>query len=80
MWLLHRYSVECGCFIGIARNEERGQEAVKSLQSKGLNPLFHKLDLDDVNSPTQLASFIREKHGGLDILINNAGIAYEVIF
>jgi len=60
-----------------ARNEERGLDAVKSLKSKGYAPYFHQLDLEDSNSSTQLAAFIKEKYGGLDILINNAGMAYK---
>ena len=31
-----------------ARNEERGQDAIKLLQAEGLNPKFHQLDIDSL--------------------------------
>jgi carbonyl reductase 1 len=39
---------------------------------------FHELAIDDQQSVDRFAVFIREKHGGLDILINNAGISIKV--
>ncbi len=55
----------------------RGQEAVKLLSSEGLNPKFHQLDINDLNSITIAAAFFKEKYGGVDILINNAAIAFK---
>lgn len=57
-----------------ARNEKRGLEAVNNLKSMGLNPEFHLLDVSDENSVKDFANFIKTKHGGLDVLVNNAGI------
>ncbi|XP_075985287.1 carbonyl reductase [NADPH] 1-like [Anticarsia gemmatalis] len=56
------------------RNEKRGQEAVKMLNEQGLKPLFHQLDVTDSNSVKIFAEFIKIKHGGFDVLVNNAGI------
>jgi len=61
-----------------ARNEERGTAAVKELQKEGLSPKFHQLDITDHSSIVRLRDFLMEKYGGLDILINNAAIAYPV--
>uniref|UniRef100_A0A3Q3AXJ0 Carbonyl reductase 1 n=1 Tax=Kryptolebias marmoratus TaxID=37003 RepID=A0A3Q3AXJ0_KRYMA len=61
-----------------ARQVGRGQAAVESLASEGLKPLFHQLDIDDVNSITTAAAFFKDKYGGVDVLINNAGIAFGV--
>ncbi|KAM3606468.1 uncharacterized protein V6R79_017109 [Siganus canaliculatus] len=61
-----------------ARDVSRGEEAVKCLTSEGLNPMFHQLDINDVNSVATAASFFKEKYGGVDILVNNAGIAFRV--
>lgn len=55
----------------------RGQEAVQSLASEGLKPLFYQLDIDDLSSITSAAAFFKEKYGGVDVLINNAGIAFK---
>ncbi len=63
-----------------ARDEGRGKEAVAALEREGLHPKFHQLDIDDVESIQRLGSFLSEKYGGLDLLVNNAAIAYKVFF
>jgi len=62
----------------LARDQARGQEAVASLEKEGLHPKFHQLDIDDPESVKCLRQFLVDTYGGLDILINNAGIAYSV--
>lgn len=57
-----------------ARNEERGRNAIKQMKAKGLNPLYHQLLVTDEESVKTCADYIKSKHGGLDILINNAGV------
>ncbi|XP_073337727.1 carbonyl reductase [NADPH] 1 [Pagrus major] len=61
-----------------ARDVGRGEEAVQSLSSEGLKPLFHQLDINDVSSITTAAAFFKQKYGGVDVLVNNAGIAFKV--
>ncbi|KAM3934654.1 carbonyl reductase [NADPH] 1-like [Leptodactylus fuscus] len=61
-----------------ARNPKLGEEAVQALNKEGLCPLFHQLDINDPNSIRTLRDFLKEKYGGLDVLINNAGIAFKV--
>ncbi|XP_061601496.1 carbonyl reductase [NADPH] 1 [Cololabis saira] len=61
-----------------ARDVGRGQEAVQALSSEGLKPLFHQLDINDLNSIITAAAFFKEKYGEVDILVNNAGIAFKV--
>ena len=65
-------------FIITARNEQLGQEAVKQLNAEGLQPKFHRLDLNDTNSIEKLKTFLQTTYGGLDILVNNAGMAFKV--
>ncbi len=60
-----------------SRSEERGTEAVKELKKEGLDVKFHQLDIDDRDSILKLRDFLKENYGGLDILINNAGIAFK---
>ena len=60
-----------------SRNEERGQAAVKELESEGLKVKFHQLDIDDVESVKRLKDDIVSAYGGIDILVNNAGIAFK---
>ncbi|GIY73899.1 carbonyl reductase 1 [Caerostris extrusa] len=61
-----------------ARNEERGKSAVEKLKAEGLNPKFHLLDIEDIDSIKSLAAFIKSEYGGLDVLVNNAAIAYKM--
>eukprot|EP00058_Branchiostoma_floridae_P009646 XP_002595134.1 hypothetical protein BRAFLDRAFT_118600 [Branchiostoma floridae] len=70
----------CKQFDGIVyltgRNEKLGQEAVQKLKSEGLNPSFHQLDITNDQSIQALKQHLQDKHGGLDVLVNNAGFAY----
>jgi len=66
-----------GDVILTSRDEGRGQEALKSLQGEGLNPKFHQLDIDDAASVERLRDFLTQQYGGLDVLVNNAGIAFK---
>lgn len=53
-----------------ARNEKRGLEATSKLQESGLsNVVFHQLDVLDTASVQDLAKFVQEKFGRLDILV-----------
>ena len=45
----------------------------------GLKPEFHLLDINNENSIQNFADFIKEKHDGIDVLVNNAAIAYKVL-
>ncbi|KAG9348793.1 hypothetical protein JZ751_029110 [Albula glossodonta] len=61
-----------------ARDVGRGTAAIESLKTEGLNPLFHQLDITDPASVRCARDFFKEKYGGLDVLINNAGIAFKM--
>lgn len=63
-----------------ARNVERGMQAAKEVNEKvkeGNLVQFHQLDIDDEESVKTLALFMKEKYGGIDVLINNAAIAFK---
>ena len=60
-----------------ARNEERGLKAIEDLKLEGLNAKFHQLDIDNEESIKKLAEFLKNTYGGLDVLVNNAGIAFN---
>uniref|UniRef100_A0AC34QCY4 Carbonyl reductase n=1 Tax=Panagrolaimus sp. JU765 TaxID=591449 RepID=A0AC34QCY4_9BILA len=64
-----------------ARNVELGENAVKKLTtelgSKQKSKIaFHQLEITDENSVKKLAEYLKKTHGGLDVLINNAGFLY----
>ena len=61
-----------------SRDVGRGQEAVKQLNELNLKPKFHQLDIDDQQSVNTFQEYIKNTYGGVDILVNNAAIAYKV--
>ena len=61
-----------------SRNEARGLEAMKQLESEGLKVKFHQFDIDDIKSIERLRDDIVAAYGGIDVLVNNAGIAFKV--
>ncbi|CAG9836456.1 unnamed protein product [Diabrotica balteata] len=72
----------CERFNGIvyltARDANRGKLAVAQLEKENnLKPVFHQLDINDQNSVDSFKDFIKKEHGGLDLLINNAAIAFK---
>ena len=62
-----------------ARDIGRGQKAVALLNSEGLDPKFHQLDISSQESIDTLKKFIEEKYGGVDVLVNNAGMSRKYI-
>ncbi|XP_067663236.1 carbonyl reductase [NADPH] 1-like [Haliotis asinina] len=60
-----------------SRDEGRGQAAIADLNKEGLQPKFHQLDINDRSSIERLKSFLQTTYGGLDVLVNNAAIAYK---
>lgn len=60
-----------------ARDEARGRAAVEKLTSQGLNVAFHPLDIANKSSIDDFAKWLQTKYGGLDILVNNAAVAFK---
>ena len=48
------------------------------LEKLGLHPYYHQLDIDDESSVTRIRDYLKEKYGGLDVLVNNAAIAFKM--
>lgn len=67
-----------GLTVVLTSRETRvGEEAMKIMQERGLNVVFHQLDIVDPASIETFSEWIKEKYGGLDILINNAGVNFN---
>ncbi|XP_041485649.1 carbonyl reductase [NADPH] 1-like [Lytechinus variegatus] len=71
---LCRHYGQDGIVYLTARNEGRGLAAVELLKKEGLDPRFHLLDVTDNESIDELRNHLEKEHGGIDILINNAGV------
>jgi len=63
--------------VNTARDEGRGKAAVAELEKEGLHSKYHQLDIDDQASIEKFKKFLSDKYGGLDVLVNNTGVAYE---
>lgn len=61
-----------------SRDVTRGHQAVEKLKQEGLAPVFHQLDITDQKSILGLKKTIHDKYGGIDVLVNNAAIAYNM--
>ncbi|WP_414753788.1 SDR family oxidoreductase [Anabaena sp. CCY 9910] len=57
-----------------SRDEAKGKTAAGKLQAEGLDVVAYPLDVTSEKSSQQLAKFIRDEFGKVDILINNAAI------
>ncbi|XP_015888560.2 (+)-neomenthol dehydrogenase [Ziziphus jujuba] len=61
-----------------SRDTNVGLEAAKVLQEGGLNVFFHQLDVLDPLSMSNFADWLKKNYGGLDILINNAAVNFNI--
>ncbi|XP_060867378.1 carbonyl reductase [NADPH] 3-like [Metopolophium dirhodum] len=61
-----------------ARDVGRGEAAVGRLNELGLKPKFHQLDVTDTDSVAAFAAFVAHSYAGIDVLVNNAAIAFKV--
>ena len=59
------------------RNVDLGEAAAKELQSAGCDVVFRQLDICDPSSIESVRASIEKDFGGLDILVNNAAIAFK---
>ena len=60
-----------------SRNESLGKAAVAELEKLGHHPHYHQLDIDDESSVIRIRDYMKEKYGGLDVLVNNAAVAMK---
>ncbi|MBB6612595.1 SDR family oxidoreductase [Pontibacter sp. Tf4] len=67
---------KAGAYVLIAdADKEARQEAVARLSKENLTIDFIACDVSSEQQVIDLLQYVREKHGQLDVLINNAGIA-----
>ena len=67
-----------GDVILASRDLSRGREAVRKLEAQGLKPKLHQLEIDNPQSVSAVKDFLLKEYGGLDLLVNNAAIAFPV--
>jgi NAD(P)-dependent dehydrogenase (short-subunit alcohol dehydrogenase family) len=62
-----------------ARDPEKGERAARKLRGEGVDAHFCKLDVTNKEDHRAVFTFLKDKFGRLDILINNAGISAEAL-
>lgn len=71
----------CKRFKGVvyltSRDINRGKDAVAKLNKEGLHPNFHQLDITEPKSIERFRDYLNTNYGGIDILVNNAAIAFK---
>ncbi len=66
---------EAGAAVALgARREDRLKELAEKIESKGGRAVALKVDVSDASSAQAFIEGTRDQLGGLDILINNAGV------
>lgn len=69
---------ECGAHVVIAEIDPAvGEEGLAALKGKGLSAELERLDVTKSAECTALADRLVERHGRVDILVANAGIAFN---
>jgi NAD(P)-dependent dehydrogenase (short-subunit alcohol dehydrogenase family) len=60
-----------------ARNMQEGRPLVNKIREEWKTAWFHQLDVTDEQSVSDVADYVKDTFGSLDVLINNAGIMIE---
>lgn len=61
-----------------SRESSTGLEAANVLKELGFSVDFHQLDVLDSLSIKKFAEWIEQTYGGIDVLVNNAGVNYNL--
>jgi NAD(P)-dependent dehydrogenase (short-subunit alcohol dehydrogenase family) len=57
----------------VSRTREKLEEVAKQVEEKGGTAHVHPADLSDLEDIDRLAQEVLDEHGGVDVLVNNAG-------
>ena len=73
--LLAQQFKDTGIVYFTARNDQDGQKVMTELGRDGVSVQYLVFDLADEKASQHLAHFMKERHGGVDILVQNGGYA-----
>lgn len=63
-----------GCIVAFnGRDEAKGAECLKALKDEGINAEYYNFDVTNEELVDKHIKAIGEKHGRIDVLVNNAG-------
>jgi 3-oxoacyl-[acyl-carrier protein] reductase len=58
--------------------DSEGGKVVDEIAGKGGSAEFHRLDVTDTKNANDVVAAVEAKHGALDVIVANAGIAHKV--
>lgn len=58
--------------------EKQGNEVADRIRANGGSAAFHRLDVTDTKNTNDVVAAAEAKHGALDVVVANAGIAHKV--
>jgi 3-oxoacyl-[acyl-carrier protein] reductase len=58
--------------------EAEGQDVADGIRKAGGDAAFYRLDVTNTQSVNDLLTTLEKRYGALDVLVNNAGIAYRL--
>jgi len=64
-----------GCHLALADVNEAGLRETASSAASGVRITCHRLDVGDAQAIAVAPGIVRAEHGGIDLLVNNAGVA-----
>ena len=70
----------CDVVITYAGNSEAAEKTVEELKALGVNAESYKFDVSNQAEVDEAIAKIIEKHGRIDVLLNNAGITRDDLF
>jgi thioester reductase-like protein len=62
-----------GCVLLVSRTREKLEEVAEQVRERGGEAHVHPADLSDLDDIQRMADAVVEQHGGIDVLVNNAG-------
>ena len=72
--IVHRFAHEHATVIFVGRDHQKGESVLKELKERGHDATFLAMDLASESAVVQLVDQISNRFGGLDIVVNNAGL------
>jgi len=70
----------CDIIINDICEEEKAQDALNQIKTCGVNAYYYSFDVSNFEAVGENITKIIEKHGKIDVLINNAGITKDGLF
>ena len=73
--LAMKYAAERHQVAIVDLNDERGAETLEQLLNHGMDAFYQQCDVREAHSVQRAVAAVQQRWGGIDIMINNAGVA-----